>query len=94
MIPYSAIGRFEREVQIASQLTHPTTIEIYDFGRTPAGVFYYAMEDLSGLTLAQLVAIEGPLPPSRVVYLLRQVCGSLPEATHSDGRFGRVLMSW
>jgi len=74
------LARFEREVQLASQLTHPNTIEIYDYGRTPEGTFYYAMEYLPGLTLAQLVNLEGPLPPARAVYLLKQVCRSLGEA--------------
>jgi len=83
-----AIARFEREVQLASQLTHPNTIEIYDFGRTPEGVFYYAMEYLPGITLDQLVRLDGPVPPARAVYILRQVCGSLGEA-HGVGLIHR-----
>ncbi len=75
-----AILRFEREVQAASGLTHPNTIQIYDFGRTPEGTFYYAMEFLPGLTLAELVLIEGPIGPGRVVHILKQICGSLREA--------------
>jgi len=74
------LARFESEVQLASRLTHPNTIEIYDYGRTPDGIFYYAMELVSGFTLAQLLALEGQLPPARAVHLLRQVCGSLREA--------------
>ncbi len=75
-----AIARFEREVQLASQLTHPNTIEIYDFGRTTDGVFYYAMEYLPGASLAQLVQLEGAVAPGRAVYILKQICGSLAEA--------------
>ncbi len=71
---------FDREVQLASQLSHPNTIEIFDYGHTPEGIFYYAMEYLPGLTLAQLVSIGGSLPSSRVIHVLRQVCGSLREA--------------
>ncbi len=73
----ATISRFEREVQLTSQLNHPNTIAIYDFGRTAEGVFYYAMELLDGLTLQSLVERYGPQPEQRVVNILRQVCGSL-----------------
>jgi serine/threonine protein kinase len=75
-----SIARFEREVRLTSQLSHPNTISIYDFGRTPDGIFYYAMELLDGINLDTLVQDSGPLPESRVIYLLRQLCGSLNEA--------------
>jgi serine/threonine-protein kinase len=76
--------RFEREVQLCSRLSHPNTIEIYDYGRTRDGTFYYAMEYLDGLSLEDLVRREGRLPVSRAVHILRQVCGSLKEA-HERG---------
>lgn len=79
-----SIARFEREVQITSQLTHPNTVQIFDFGRTPEGVFYYAMEYLEGIDLQTLVERYGPQSPGRVIHLLRQMCGSLYEA-HSKG---------
>ncbi len=85
-----AMLRFEREVQIASRLTHPNTIEIYDFGRTQSGVFYYAMEYVDGLTLHDLVARGGPVSPERVVFILCQVCGSLAEA-HSQNLIHRDI---
>ena len=75
-----AIARFEGEVQLASQLTHPNTIEIDHFGRTTDGVFYYAMEYLPGASLAQLIEIEGAVSPGCAVYILKQICGSLAEA--------------
>ena len=85
-----ALMRFEREVQLTAGLTHPSTIAIYDYGRTAEGVFYYAMELVHGINLLQLVELEGPLPPGRVVHLLRQACGALAEA-HAAGLIHRDI---
>ncbi len=85
-----AIARFEREVQVASQLSHPNTIEIYDFGRAPDGTFYYAMELVVGYTLDGVVTQGGPLPEARVVHVMSQVCGSIAEA-HRAGMIHRDL---
>jgi hypothetical protein len=87
--PHS-IARFEREVRLTSQLNHPNTISIYDYGRTPEGIFYYAMELLDGINLETLVRGWGPLPESRVVHLLTQLCGSLNEA-HGLGLIHRDI---
>ncbi len=82
------LARFEREVQLTSRLNHPNTIAIYDFGRTPEGVFYYAMEYLDGINLEDLVRSHGAQPEARVVAILEQVCGSLSEA-HAIGLIHR-----
>jgi hypothetical protein len=56
------VARFEREVQLASQLSHPNVVEIFDYGRSAEGLFYYAMEYLEGINLGELVAKEARYP--------------------------------
>lgn len=85
-----AIARFEREVQIASSLSHPNTVEIYDYGRTEDGVFYFAMEFLPGVNLEELIRCEGPICAARALHILRQILGSLSEA-HRHGLIHRDM---
>ncbi|MBL8829425.1 MAG: serine/threonine protein kinase [Planctomycetaceae bacterium] len=85
-----AVERFEREVRVMAQLTHWNTVEIYDYGRTDDGTFYYVMELLPGLSLDEILRQHGPLEPERVVHLLQQVCAALDEA-HRIGLIHRDL---
>ena len=78
------IARFEREVQLGSMLSHTNVVEIYDYGRTTDGLFYYAMEYVDGETLKDLVAREGAVPVPRALHILRQVCAGLA-AAHAEG---------
>lgn len=82
------IRRFEREAQETAKLGSVHTIDVYDYGVTQDGDFYYVMELLNGISLERYVKQFGPMPPSRVVYLLRQVCHSLSEA-HERGLIHR-----
>ncbi len=80
----SAAARFEREVRLSSGLSHPHTVRVFDYGTTEDGLLYYAMELLEGMSLAELVAEEGPLPPERAVHLVAQAARALAEA-HDRG---------
>ncbi|MEW4564971.1 serine/threonine-protein kinase [Bremerella sp. JC770] len=86
----SLLKRFEREVQLSSRLKHPNTVEIYDYGKTPDEVFYYAMEYLDGITLEVLVRQYGWQPVSRTLWVMRQVAASLREA-HQSGLIHRDI---
>ena len=91
-----ALERFEREVRVTATLTHWNTVEIFDYGRATDGTFYYVMEYLPGMTLAQLVDRHGPLPAARVVHMMRQVCDALGDAhriglIHRDLKPGNVM---
>lgn len=84
------LSRFEREVKAMATLTHWNTVEIYDYGRTNEGTFYYVMEYLPGLSLEALVEKNGPIPAGRVIHFLRQICHALREA-HNDGLLHRDI---
>jgi tRNA A-37 threonylcarbamoyl transferase component Bud32 len=84
------IARFDREVQLASQLAHPNVVEIFDFGRSREGLLYYAMEFLDGTNLGELVAREGALPVPRALRILRQLCSGLA-AAHAAGLVHRDI---
>jgi tRNA A-37 threonylcarbamoyl transferase component Bud32 len=91
-----SLARFEREVQSIAALSHWNTIEIFDYGRTDAGTFYYVMEYLPGMSVGELIDRHGPQPPERVVYLLEQICDALREAhaaglVHRDVKPGNIF---
>ena len=86
----TTLARFSREVQAMATLTHWNTVEIYDYGHTSDGTFYYVMEYLPGLSLQELVEQHGPLPPARAIHFLRQMCAALREA-HAIGLIHRDI---
>ncbi|HEV3255339.1 MAG TPA: serine/threonine-protein kinase [Gemmataceae bacterium] len=84
------LARFEREVRMTARLSHWNTVEIFDYGRTEDGTFFYVMEYLPGRSLEDLLQRHGPLPAERVVHLLRQACQGLREA-HAIGLIHRDI---
>ena len=92
-----AMLRFEREVQLTSQLSHPNTIIIYDYGQDEEGQFFYAMEYVDGVDLERIVRLGGPLHVGRLIFIATQICGSLAEAhdhslIHRDIKPANVLV--
>jgi serine/threonine-protein kinase len=91
------LRRFEHEVRITATLTHPNTVQIFDYGHTKDGTFYYVMEYLPGANLDRLVREHGPFEPRRAIRILRQICGALHEAhaaglVHGDIKPGNILL--
>jgi serine/threonine-protein kinase len=89
--------RFEREAKITSELSHPNTVTVFDYGHTASGDFYYVMEYVNGIDLEQLVQRFGAQPPARVRHLLMQACGALSEAhglglVHRDIKPGNLMV--
>jgi len=85
-----ALARFEREAQATAQLTHPNTVQLFDYGRSEDGTFYCVMELLDGDTLEKIVDRDGPMQVSRAVHVLTQLCGALAEA-HDRGLVHRDI---
>ena len=82
--------RFRREAQTLASMRSRHTIELYDYGVTDEGTFFYVMELLDGLDLSQLVRNFGPQPAARVIAIISQACQSLAEA-HSAGLLHRDI---
>jgi len=92
------VQRFLREVQAAATLTHPNTVQVFDYGQASDGTMFYAMEYLTGMTLQELVDHHGPMSAGRATFVLRQLCGALSEAhavglIHRDIKPSNVILS-
>ena len=86
------VARFSREARAASKISHPHALSVTDFGEDEGGVVFLVMEFLNGRTLKEVIRQDGPLPLSRVVEIMRQVCSAL-DAAHAEGVVHRDLKS-
>ena len=85
-----AVARFNREAANASRISHPNVCAVYDFGETPEGLIYLAMEFIEGEPLTELLAREGELPVARAGAIFLQVADAL-QAAHDLGIVHRDL---
>ncbi len=76
--------RFRREAQTLATLKSRHTINLFDYGVTGDGTFFFVMELLDGMDLDTLVRLDGPQPAGRVIHILLQALSSLSEA-HDAG---------
>jgi len=84
------VERFRREAEIAATLAHPNIVRVTDFGRSPEGWLFLAMEFLEGESLFERLRRGGPLRPEQAIPILVQVCRGL-EAAHQRGVIHRDL---
>lgn len=84
------LKRFEREVRMASKLSHPNTVSIYDFGISKDGLLFCAMELVEGVNLAHFMTYDPAIPIERCVWIMRQICGAIEEA-HDIGLIHRDI---
>jgi serine/threonine-protein kinase len=85
-----AISRFNREAANASRIAHPNVAAVYDFGETPDGLIFLAMEFIDGLPLTSVIEQQGALPPKRAADIVRQTAEALAVA-HDMGIVHRDL---
>ncbi len=93
-----SIKKFEQEVQISATLSHWNTVQIYDYGRTKDGEFFYVMEYLEGKTLHQHIQRLGILTPTETITFAKQICDGLEEAhainmVHRDLKPANVFLA-
>lgn len=92
------LSRFEREVKATATLSHWNTVQVFDYGQTTEGTFFYVMEFLNGFNLKQVVDQYGPMSDARAVFILKQVCEALREASgrglvHRDVKPSNIFLA-
>jgi serine/threonine protein kinase len=74
------VKRFIQEARVVSKLSHPNTIKVFDFGHSPEGYLFIAMEFLRGKPLSDVISDQGRIEPQRTIKIISQLLKSLGEA--------------
>ncbi len=78
------VARFRMEARAASRIGHPNIIEVTDSGTTVDGSFYFVMELLEGIDLAQRLQRDKRLPVTDALAIGTQVAQALATAHQSN----------
>jgi serine/threonine-protein kinase len=78
------VKRFEQEAILARRLQHPNAVRVDDIDETEDGQPFIVMEYIEGTNLRKVIAAGGPMPPTRVCTIIRQVASAL-DAAHRLG---------
>lgn len=92
------VKRFQREAKVGTILSHPNIVKVYEFGETPEGILFMAMEFIEGKTLDEYLTSAAPLNVMRCIEILRPLCEALDAAhkrniLHRDLKPANVLIA-
>ncbi len=94
----TAVSRFGREARAAAAVQHPNVVGVSDFGMTADNIRYLVMEYVDGRPLNEIIHREAPMPPERVLKIMKQVCAGVGAAhalnlIHRDLKPANVMVS-
>ncbi|MBL8196578.1 MAG: serine/threonine protein kinase [Blastocatellia bacterium] len=92
------VKRFQREAKVGSLLSHPNIVKVHEFGETPEGILFMAMEFIEGKTLDEYITHSSPLNVMRALEILRPLSEALDTAhkrniLHRDLKPANVLLA-
>ncbi len=82
--------RFKNEARTMAKMSHPSIVNVFDFGETQSGLLYIVMEFIDGTDVAQMIASQGKLPEDYALSITAHVCDALAYA-HARGVIHRDI---